>query len=48
MGRDLTTGEQILGANFDSTYKIYENLSLVMGLLVLGEDGGNGRMRRTT
>ncbi|KHK03506.1 outer membrane homotrimeric porin [Desulfovibrio sp. TomC] len=30
MGRDLTTNEYVMGANIDSTYKIYENLSAVM------------------
>jgi hypothetical protein len=30
MGRDLTTNEHIVSANFDTTYKIYQNLSAVM------------------
>jgi hypothetical protein len=30
MGRDLTTNEYILGANFDTTYQIYENLAAVV------------------
>ena len=30
MGRDLTVNEYILGANFDTTYQIYENLAAVM------------------
>jgi hypothetical protein len=30
MGRDLTTNEYVMGANFDTTYQIYENLAAVM------------------
>ena len=30
MGRDLTVNEYVLGANFDTTYNIYENLGLVL------------------
>jgi len=30
MGRDLTTNEYIMGANFDTTYQIYENLNAVV------------------
>ncbi len=30
MGRDLTMNESILGANFDTTYQIYENLAAVL------------------
>ena len=30
MGRDLTTNEYIIGANFDTTYQIYENLAAVV------------------
>ena len=30
MGRDLTSNEDLLGANFDTKYTIYENLAVVL------------------